>query len=112
MADGYNITRYRPTNDRAVYASIMNSEKVQALLLEKAKRMASEAREISTTTGSKNPIKVECDVRAGKMRAHARVYARKQAYTDTSDLQKSFATRGHNLRIDRILQASIDAAKE
>lgn len=111
MASDYKFTIYRASSDRTPYRAIMNDEALRQLLIDKAKRVASEALAISTTTGSKNPVKVEYDVQVGKMRAHARVYARKQAYTDTSDLQKSFATRGHNLRIDRVLQAAIDAAR-
>ena len=96
MASDYSFTAYRPTATRAVYDNIMNGEKVQALLLEKARRIAGVANGEGITTTA--------DVRPGKHRAHARASAKLQKVD-------SFRARGHNQRIDRVLQAAIDAAR-
>lgn len=96
-SDSCELLHYRPTATRAVYDSIMNGEKVQALLLQKAQRIAGVANGEGITTTA--------DVRPGKHRAHARASAKRQKVD-------SFRARGHNLRIDRVLQAAIDAAKE
>lgn len=96
-SDSCELLHYRPTATRAVYDSIMNSEKVQALLLQKAQRIASVANGEGITTTA--------DVQPGKHRAHARASAKRQKVD-------SFRAKGHNARVDRVLQAAIDAAKE
>lgn len=96
--DGYVVTRYRPTSKSEAYRAIGNSEGMKAMLLEKARRIANAA----TTAG--DLITTE-DVRDGKVVAHARVKCKK--YRNA----QNYRERGHNLKIDRILQQSIDAAR-
>ena len=84
--------RYVPNGSKAPYRRIMNSEAVQALVLAKARQVAEAARQ--------QGVECACDVRPGRMRAHARATAAHERVTD-------FRTRGHNQRVDRVLQAAL-----
>lgn len=86
------LARYVPSSSREPYRQIMNSERVRARLLALARRVAATARE--------SGVECEADVRSGRMRAHARATAPHVTTTD-------FRTRGHNQRVDRVLQAAL-----
>ena len=90
------LKRYVPNGSKEPYRKVMNSDAVQAHLLEKARQVAAAARGQG----------VECssDVRPGRMRAHARATTTHQRVTD-------FRTRGHNQRVDRALQAALQSIR-
>lgn len=91
-----SVERYVPTSSLAPYREIMNSAGVQGELLRRAEQVASAA--------GANGVECVADVRAGRKRAHARATAGHMEPT-------GFRQRGHNLKVDRILQASLDAAR-
>ncbi len=92
MPSGCNLRRYVPNPSSVPYHKVMNSDAVQALVLAKARQVAEASRQ--------QGIECTCDVRPGRMRAHARATA---AHERTAD----FRTRGHNQRVDRVLQAAL-----
>lgn len=90
------LKRYVPNGSKEPYRKIMNSEAVQAHLLAKARKVAEAARG--------QGVECACDVRPGRMRAHARATTARQRATD-------FRARGHNLRVDRALQAALQSIR-
>lgn len=90
------LRRYVPNGSKAPYRRIMNSEAVQAHLLDKARQVAAAVRG--------QGVECACDVRPGRMRAHARATTAHQRVTD-------FRTRGHNQRVDRALQTALQSIR-
>lgn len=90
------LNRYVPNGSKAPYRKIMNSGAVQAHLLDKARQVAAAARG--------EGVECTCDVRPGRMRAHARATTAHQRVTD-------FRTLGHNQRVDRALQAALQSIR-
>lgn len=95
-SNGASLRRYVPNSSKAPYRKIMNSGAMQAHLLEKARQVAAAARE--------QGVECTCDVRPGRMRAHARATTSHERATD-------FRTRGHNQRVDRALQAALQSIR-
>lgn len=93
---GTSLRRYVPNGSKAPYRRVMNSEAMQAHLLDKARQVAAAARGQGVACTS--------DVRPGRMRAHARATTTHQRVTD-------FRTRGHNQRVDRALQAALQSIR-
>ena len=96
MTSSCALRRYVPNGSKEPYRKIMNSEAVQAHLLAKARQVAAAARE--------QGVECSCDVRPGRMRAHARATSAHERVTD-------FRTRGHNRRVDRALQAALQSIR-
>ena len=90
------LRRYVPNGSKEPYRKIMNSDAGQAHLLAKARQVAEAARG--------QGLECSCDVRSGRMRAHARATSTHQRVTD-------FRTRGHNQRVDRALQAALQSIR-
>lgn len=96
MTSSCAFRRYVPNGSKEPYRKVMNSEAVQAHLLAKARQVAAAARE--------QGVECSCDVRPGRMRAHARATTAHQRAAD-------FRTRGHNQRVDRALQAALQSIR-
>ena len=135
MASDYKFTSYRASSQRAVYDNTMNTDALQASIVERAERVARAVESQGIT-----PTKV--DAQPGKHRAHIRVsvpyttadevkskrYDKLAAIRDdeseTEEMRKigrqmtndayryrAYGAWQHNRRIDRVLQAAIDAAR-
>ena len=96
MTSSSNLKRYVPNSSKAPYRELMNSVEVQRYLLRKADQVAAIVRA--------QDIECRTDVQPGQMRAHARA-------TIDHQVVDSFKSRGHNLRIDRVLLAALQSIR-
>lgn len=107
MADSTNSTnrrgiRYKPSSGKESYRAIMNSQKVQQACLQAAQRIERAA------SSQLDPGSTSTDVQPGKIRAHARVNAKRRIERD-ADGEKIWRNINYNnKKIDRILNVALN----